>query len=168
MLSNLLCLTLLTTFLCARSRHEETYPVITVDLQNCSLDSVRSRISILNRTRDSLSAIGAFSTELGQVLDKALAKQLNSRQEEIGETSSHVPRQVPVIVRNSTPLPLEENSLHAECSKKFFSKSPNFLERNQPTFFAPLDHDFPLRTFLRDLPEDNSSYLSLSQEYFLA
>ena len=67
-----------------------------MDLKNCSLDSVRSRISILNRTRDSLIAEGAFSTELGQVLDKALAKQLNLRQEEIGDSPSLVPRQVPV------------------------------------------------------------------------
>ena len=157
MLSNLLCLVLSTTFLCARSRCEENYPVFTVDLKNCSLDSVRSRISILNRTRDSLIAEGAFSTELGQVLDKALAKQLNLRQEEIGDSPSLVPRQVPVIVRNSTPLPVEDNSLHADCSKKFFSKSPNFSECNQPSFFAPSDHDFPLRTFLCDLPIVNSS-----------
>ena len=67
-----------------------------MDLKNCSLNSLRSRISILNRTKDSLIADGAFSSELGQILDKALAKQLNLRQEEIGDSPSLVPRQVPV------------------------------------------------------------------------
>ena len=121
-----------------------------MDTRNSS-EFIKSRISLLDRTRESLKAGGAFVDEPGQVLDKALAKTLERRQEQLGP-SSVTPQFTSVIVRNSTPLPPEETSVHIECLNNFF----NPLARHQPTHFAPEDRSLPLQTFLRDLPCDHT------------
>ena len=58
-------------------------------------------LSILNRTRDSLSS-SALCPKNGQTLDRALAKQINIRRSEL---DSLLPNNISVIVRSSTPNP---------------------------------------------------------------
>ena len=133
--------------MCAKGKREKIETLlVTVDTRSSS-EFIKSRISLLDRTRESLEADGAFVDEPGQVLDKALAKTLERRQEQLGP-SSVTPQFTSIIVRNSTPLPPEETSVHIECLNKFF----NPLARHQPTHFAPEDRCLPLQTFLRDLP----------------
>ena len=93
--------------MCAKGKREKIETLlVTVDTRNSS-EFIKSRISLLDRTRESLEADGAFVDEPGQVLDKALAKTLERRQEQLDPSS--------VTVRNSTPLPSEETSVHIEC-----------------------------------------------------
>ena len=113
-------------------------------------ENIIKSISILNRTRESLTASGGLSDSEGQLLEKALAKQLYIRKCEL---DSSIPNSVSVIVRASTPNP--EEICEENCSRRFFStpaRSPN----PNPSSLAPEDYNLPLRTFLQELPEDCS------------
>ena len=113
-------------------------------------EKIIKSISVLNRTRESLSASGCLSDSEGQLLEKALAKQLSIRK---GELDSSIPNSISVIVRASTPNP--EAACEENCSRRFFStpaRSPN----PDPSSFAPEDYSLPLRTFLQELPEECS------------
>ena len=107
-------------------------------------EEVLRSISVLSRTRESLSASGCISDSDGQLLEKALAKQLNLRRAELD--SSTPPTNTSVIVRTSTPVP----GVLGGNSRRFVTtpaRSPN----PNPSFFAPEDRDLPLRTLLQDL-----------------
>ena len=120
--------------------------------------SIPIKTLVLNRTRESHSADGRLSSVPGQVLDQT--HRNDDRYQEFPNTPSLiVPQAVPVIVRNSTPVP-EDTPSHENCANQFF----NPLPRHQPTFFAPQDFDFSIRNFIRDLPEDPVSDLNLSSE----
>ena len=98
-----------------------------------------SAIHILSRTRESLSASGCTSNSDGQLLGKALAKQLTVRRAELISSSPLKDASVSV----GTSIPATETS--GEDSRRFFAtpaRSPN----PNPSFFAPEDHDLPLRS----------------------
>ena len=104
-------------------------------------------IEVLNRTRESLSADVLCSNREGQLLDKALAKQLARREAQL---DSFLQRNVSVIVRTSTPNP--DTTCENNCSNQFFP-TPNTTSVPH----VPEDNNLPLRTFLHDLshnPED--------------
>ena len=129
-----------------RAVEAEENSLLTVEDSLSKQEKVLRSISVLNRTRESLSASGCISDSEGQLLEKALAKQLTVRRAEL--ISSTQSFDASVIVRTSTPLP--EASCKESCSRRFFSapaRSPN----PNPSFFAPEDHDLPLRTLLQDL-----------------
>ena len=65
----------------------------------------------LSQTRESLSAEESFLEQPGQLLDKALAKQIAKREAELDSLTASNKKNVSVIVRCSTPDP------EATCSK---------------------------------------------------
>ena len=69
------------------------------------VEKVAQSISVLNRTRESISASVFCSESDGQLLDKALAKQLAVRK---GELDSLLPRNVSVIGNSRAPLVQQE------------------------------------------------------------
>ena len=76
-----------------------------VDTTKKSPAHLRDTLSVLSRTRESLSKSGCFSSLPGQVLEKVLGKQINSRLGELSSSSSSPlpPQDVPVAIGNLTP-----------------------------------------------------------------
>ena len=89
------------------------------------------RLSLLKRTRRSLTADVNYLDKSGQLLDRSLAKQEQVRQIEL---DSLLPNSVSVIVRSSTPEPDQP------CDEIFF----------------PHDHPPPLIPTPHGIPEDRS------------
>ena len=104
-------------------------------------------IRVLNRTRESLSANEHCSNREGQLLDKALAKQIARREAQL---DSFLQRNVSVIVRTSTPNP--DTSCENNCPSQFFpTPTTTFVPH------VPKHNSLPVRTLLHDLshqPED--------------
>ena len=75
------------------------------------MHKVEKALRTLNQTRKSLSAEDSFLEQPGQLLDKALAKQIAVREAELDSLSAPNKKNVSVIVRCSTPDP------EATCSK---------------------------------------------------
>ena len=98
-------------------------------------EEVFRSISILNRTRESLSASASPGSN-GQLLDRALAKQLAVRKAEL---DSLLPNSVSVIVRTSTPDP------NLSCEDSFFPHSHNQSHSYPPTPQFPDYNSLPLR-----------------------
>ena len=71
---------------------------------------VEKALRTLNQTRKSLSAEDSFLEQPGQLLDKALAKQIAAREAELDSLAAPNKKNVSVIVRCSTPNP------ELECS----------------------------------------------------
>ena len=104
---------------------------------HCDAERIRKSITILNRTRESLLADESFLEKPSQLLDKALAKVISIRKEELDSKKPEPKNNVSVIVRCSTPDP------DTTC------------KNNQDSHFPP--------TTPQDVPEDRSLPLS----YFL-
>ena len=82
---------------------------------------------------------------VGQLLEKALATKLLGRRAEL--ISSPLIG-ASVIVVTSRPSP----EASGEDSRRFFAKPAGARSPNSnPSFFAPEDHDLPLRTILQDI-----------------
>ena len=111
------------------------------------MDEVFRRLSILKRTRRSLTADVNYLDKSGQLLDRSLAKQEQVRQAEL---DSLLPNSVSVIVRSSTPEPDQS------CDEVFFP-------HNHPISHTPTAHDIPedrslpLRHLLDSLNPQNLS-----------
>ena len=90
---------------------------------------VKKVIRSLNQTRKSLSAEESFLEQPGQLLDKALAKQIAVREAELDSLAAPSKKNVSVIVRCSTPDP------EAECSKN--NTASHFPEKVPEDFFHP-------------------------------
>ena len=71
----------------------------------CDAERIRKSITILNRTRESLLADESFLEKPSQLLDKALAKVISIRKEELDSKKPEPKNNVSVIVRCSTPDP---------------------------------------------------------------
>ena len=78
------------------------------------MEVVFRRLSVLKRTRRSLTADVNYLDKSGQLLDRSLAKQEQARQAEL---DSLLPNSVSVIVRSSTPEPSQS------CDEVFFPHS---------------------------------------------
>ena len=89
----------------------------------------------LSQTRESLSAEESFLEQPGQLLDKALAKQIARREAELDSLSAPPNNSVSVIVTCSTPDP------EATCSKNdpahISQKSPLKVFRSLISFLSP-------------------------------
>ena len=122
-------------------------------------ECLRSKLEVLCRTRECLSSSGRFSSQPGQVLEKALDKTISLRQAELNSESltPQPVRNVSVIVRNSTPVPLEDLEGHADCSSVFFAKPCNSHVNPLATHFAPEDKSLPLKTLLCELTNPSNS-----------
>ena len=101
-------------------------------------------ISVLNRTKRSLSASVSPDSQ-GQLLDKALAKQIAVRQAELD--SLLLPRSVSVIVRSSTPDP------EATCEESCLDNSVFPIANPTLPHIAPQDSSVPLSNFLDSIEE---------------
>ena len=66
----------------------------------------------LSQTRQFLSAEDSFLEQPGQLLDRALAKQIARREAELDSLTAPINKKVSVIVRSSTPDP------EADCSNR--------------------------------------------------
>ena len=76
------------------------------------MSKVEKALRSLNQTRKSLSAEDSYLEQPGQLLDKALAKQIAVREAELDSLAAPSNKKnVSVIVRCSTPDP------EATCSK---------------------------------------------------
>ena len=101
-------------------------------------ERVLRSISVLNRTRESLADESCLDKP-GQLLDKALAKQIQVREAELDSLSKNTPvptNNVSVIVRSSTPNP------NATCSNHQESHFPPLTPQA-----VPVDHYLPLNYF---------------------
>ena len=103
------------------------------------MSKVEKALRSLNQTRKSLSAEDSYLEQPGQLLDKALAKQIAVREAELDSLAAPSKKNVSVIVRCSTPDP------EATCSKtnpiSHFpdpDKVPNDFSIPQTTFLNPL------------------------------
>ena len=86
----------------------------------------------LNQTRVSLSAEDSFLEQPGQLLDKALAKQIARRESELDSLTAPTKNNVSVIVRCSTPDP------EASCSKT--NPASHFPNEVPEDFSIPLNY----------------------------
>ena len=105
-------------------------------------EKVIQSISVLNRTRESL-ADDSCRDKPGQLLDKALAKQIKIREIELDSLTKNTPvvnNNVSVIVRSSTPDPT------ALCRNHQESHFPPLTPQA-----VPEDHSLPLNYFLRSI-----------------
>ena len=66
---------------------------------------VRKALRSLNQTRECLSAEDSFLEQPGQLLDKALAKQIARRESELDSLTAPIKNNVSVIVRCSCSTP---------------------------------------------------------------
>ena len=103
---------------------------------------VRKALRSLNQTRECLSAEDSFLEQPGQLLDKALAKQIARREAELDSLSAPNKKNVSVIVRWSTPDP------EAECSKN--NTASHFPEK------VPEDFSFPLNHFIESFEDSEA------------
>ena len=90
---------------------------------------MRNVLRSLNQTRESLSAEESFLEQPGQLLDKALAKQIARREAELDSLSAPPNNSVSVIVTCSTPDP------EATCSKD--NPASHFPEKPSESFSIP-------------------------------
>ena len=107
-------------------------------------EKVIQSISALNRTRESL-ADDSCRDKPGQLLDKALAKQIKIRETELDSLTKNTPvvnNNVSVIVRSSTPDPT------ALCRNHQESHFPPLTPQA-----VPEDHSLPLNYFLRSIQD---------------
>ena len=100
------------------------------------MSKVEKALRSLNQTRKSLSAEDSFLEQPGQLLDKALAKQIAVREAELDSLSAPSKKNVSVIVRCSTPDP------EATCSKN--NPTSHFPDPDK----VPEDFSIPLNYFL--------------------
>ena len=115
-------------------------------------EKVIQSISVLNRTRESL-ADDSCRDKPGQLLDKALAKQIKIREIELDSLTKNTPvvnNNVSVIVRSSTPDPTALCRNHQE---------PHFPPLTPQA--VPEDHSIPLNYFLRSIPNPGQPHLPL-------
>ena len=91
----------------------------------------------LSQTREYLSAEDSFLEQPGQLLDRALAKQIARREAELDSLTAPTNKKVSVIVRSSTPDP------EADCS----NRNPASLLPEQ----VPEDFSIPLNYFFGSL-----------------
>ena len=75
------------------------------------MKKVRKVLRSLNQTRESLSVEESFLEQPGQLLDKALTKQIAIREAELDSLVAPKKKNISVIVRCSTPDP------EIKCSK---------------------------------------------------
>ena len=97
---------------------------------------VRKVLRSLNQTRESLSVEESFLEQPGQLLDKALTKQIAIREAELDSLVAPKKKNVSVIVRCSTPDP------ETKCSKD--NPASHFPDPDK----VPEDFSFPLNYFL--------------------
>ena len=135
-----------------------------MDSASPTSEGIRSKLEVLFRTRESLSSSGRFSSQPGQVLERALDKTISLRQAELNSKplTPQSARNISVIVRNSTPVPLEDLEGHSNCSSVFFAKPCNSHVNPHATSFAPEDKSLPLKTLLRDLSNPSNFEESLN------
>ena len=138
-----------------------------VDTTKKSPAHLRDTLSVLSRTRESLSKSGCFSSLPGQVLEKVLGKQINSRLGELSSSSSSPlpPQDVPVAIGNITPVSFESIEEPNDCfPEELFGRFNPVGNpcKSSHTAFAPEDKNLPLNTFLRDISnqEDNDNSLT--------
>ena len=115
-------------------------------------EKVIQSISVLNRTRESL-ADDSCRDKPGQLLDKALAKQIKIREIELDSLTENTPvvnNNVSVIVRSSTPDPTALCRNHQE---------PHFPPLTPQA--VPEDHSIPLNYFLRSIQNPEQPHLPL-------
>ena len=109
----------------------------------------------LSQTRESLSAEESFLEQPGQLLDKALAKQIAKREAELDSLTASNKKNVSVIVRCSTP------DSEATCSKG--NPASHFPDQVPEDFSIPLNY---LLVFSRvRSPSLTASSSSFSQQY---
>ena len=97
---------------------------------------VEKVLRTLNQTRKSLSAEDSFLEQPGQLLDKALAKQIAVREAELDSLSAPSKKNVSVIVRCSTPDP------EAACSKANTASHFPDPDKVPEDFLLPLNYLF--------------------------
>ena len=97
---------------------------------------VEKALRTLNQTRKSLSAEDSFLEQPGQLLDKALAKQIARREAELDSLSAPSKKNVSVIVRCSTPDP------EVTCSKTNTASHFPDPDKVPEDFSLPLNHFF--------------------------
>ena len=122
----------------------------TVDENIPVKEKVLRSISVLNRTRESLADESCLDKP-GQLLDKALAKQIKVREAELDSLAKNTPivnNNVSVIVRSSTPDP------NAPCRNH---QEPHFHPLTPQA--VPEDHSLPLNYFLRSLQDPEEPQL---------
>ena len=108
--------------------------------------SLEASLLILNRTRRSLSASSLSSGHGQGLLDRALAKQISTRQAEL---DCNLQRFRSVIARTSTPDPEAAQQCEESClENQVFSE--NSVELISPTQI-PEDFSIPLQNFLDSL-----------------
>ena len=100
------------------------------------MSKVEKALRSLNQTRKSLSAEDSYLEQPGQLLDKALAKQIAVREAELDSLAATNKKNVSVIVRCSTPDP------EATCSKN--NPTSHFPDQDK----VPEDFSIPLNYFL--------------------
>ena len=136
-----------------RSQEEDTSKATgreTVDEGIPVKEKVLRSISVLNRTRESLADESCLDKP-GQLLDKALAKQIKVREAELDSLAKNTPlvnNNVSVIVRSSTPDP------NAPCRNQ---QEPHFHPLTPQA--VPEDHSLPLNYFLRSLQDPEEPQL---------
>ena len=107
---------------------------------------MEASLSILNRTRRSLSASSLSSGHGQGLLDRALAKQISARQAEL---DCNLQRFRSVIARTSTPDPEAAQQCEESClENQVFSE--NSIELISPTQI-PEDFSIPRQNFLGSL-----------------
>ena len=138
-----------------------------VDTTEKSPVHLRNTLSVLSRTRESLSKSGCFSSLPGQVLEKVLGKQINSRLGELSSSSSSplLLQDVPVAIRNSTPVSFESIEEPNDCfPEELFGRFNPVGNpcKSSHTAFAPEDKNLPLNNFLRDISSQENHGNSLT------